>query len=315
MPEAFTAEDRALIRSLLREEKRGEPSDYEVERFVRQCERTNLDPFDRQIYAQFRRDRRSGTVRMQVQGTIDGFRLVAERSGKYLGQDGPYWCGPDGEWVDVWLKLEAPSAAKVGVYKQGLERATYSVALFKEYAQRGQGGALTGLWPTMPANQLAKCSEALALRRCFPDKLSGIYTTEEMGQADNPVESEATDITGQRVLTARSNGAPEPVATETGEAAMHTAAIEAATEPTPDKSSTPETMAKAERTSDALATPDELEALRELIRVTETGDPFVRMQLIAFGIEDVGTIEEMLPKLTVAQALHVMTKINERMAA
>jgi phage recombination protein Bet len=308
VPEAFTAEDRELIRSLLREEKRAEPSDYELERFVRQCERTNLDPFDRQIYAQFRRDRRSGTVRMQVQGTIDGFRLVAERSGKYLGQDGPYWCGPDGEWVDVWLKPEPPSAAKVGVYKQGLERATYSVALFKEYAQRGQGGALTGLWPTMPANQLAKCSEALALRRCFPDKLSGIYTTEEMGQADNPVESEAADITAQRALTARSNGAPEPepVAFAVGGGGVP-----------PDKSSTPETIAKTEPARDAntLATPGELDALRELIRVTETGEPFVRMQLIAFGIEDVGTIEEMLPKLTVAQALHVMTKINERMTA
>jgi phage recombination protein Bet len=135
-------------------------------------------------------------VRMSVQATIDGFRVVAERSGKYVGQDGPYWCGPDAKWLDVWLAEDAPAAAKIGVWKSGAKAPTYGVATFKEYAQRGKQGQLTGLWGKMPSNQLAKCAEALALRKAFPNELSGIYTTEEMAQADNPIDGDASDITG-----------------------------------------------------------------------------------------------------------------------
>lgn len=291
----FTAEEIRLIREEVLQPNKRQPTENEVALFVRQCERTGLDPFDRQIYAQFRWDNRRGKEAMAVQATIDGFRVVAERSEKYIGQHGPLWCGPDGKWVDVWVTREQPpTAAKVGVWKTGAKEPTFGVALFEEYAQRGKSGNLIGLWPTMPANQIAKCAEALALRKAFPRQLSGIYTTEEMQQADNGKAAEATadDITAVRELPAP----PLPAARKPPETPS---------EPTPDPQRRPED----------LASEDELNALRELIEVTSTAEPFVRMTLIDFGIEDVGTIEEMLPKLSVAQALHVMTRINERMAA
>lgn len=145
-------------------------------RFMDQIERTGLDPFARQIYAVTRGGK------MGIQVSIDGLRLVAERTGRYMGQEGPYWCGPDGEWKDTWLKSEAPAAARVVVKKVmgNLIAPTPAVAHFSEYNAGGP------FWKSKPALMIAKCAEALALRKAFPQELSGLYTTEEMEQADAP---------------------------------------------------------------------------------------------------------------------------------
>jgi hypothetical protein len=112
-------------------------------------------------------------------------QLIAMRTGEMDGQEGPYWCSDSGAWRDVWTDTKPPLAAKVVVYRKGCSHPFTGIAHYKEYVQTKKDGSATTFWQRMPAGQLAKCAEALALRKAFPAELSGIYSDEEMHQAEN----------------------------------------------------------------------------------------------------------------------------------
>jgi len=143
----------------------------ELRLFAYACQRTGLDPFSKQIYA----IKRGG--KMTIQAGIDGLRSIAERTGQLDGSE-TLWCGEDGQWQDVWLSSKPPAAAKTIIYRKGAAHPFVGVARFADY-NAGQG-----LWSKMGAAMIAKCSEALALRKAFPADLSGVYSTDEMQQAE-----------------------------------------------------------------------------------------------------------------------------------
>jgi phage recombination protein Bet len=135
--------------------------------FFHQAQATGLDPFKREIYLITRKGKST------IQTGIDGFYKIANRvAGGTWGIDSTLWCGQEGQWVDVWLSNQPPSAAKVTVRRGN---ATFTaVAVTKEYRAQGP------MWDKMPSRMIAKCATALAIRQAFPDDLAGIYTTEEM---------------------------------------------------------------------------------------------------------------------------------------
>lgn len=144
-------------------------TDDQLKLFIEICKRTQLDPFSKQIYGI------PTGGRLQIQVSIDGLRLIAERSGKYRGQVGPYFCGVDGEWKEMWLDDSPPVACKVGVIHRDFEQPLYAVCKFSGYVQN------TPIWKKMPDVMIAKVAESLALRKAFPQDLAGIYSNEEMG--------------------------------------------------------------------------------------------------------------------------------------
>lgn len=151
-------------------------SDDEFELFLHTCSRTGLDPLMKQIYSIPRDSTRS------TQTGIDGFRLIADRTGKYApGQDAVYEYNDKGELIraTAFVKKMTPD----GVWHE----VTGSVSL-KEYLPGKPGKC----WKQMPEVMLSKCAEARALRKAFPADLSGIYVHEEMAQAGKTIEVEET---------------------------------------------------------------------------------------------------------------------------
>ncbi len=179
----------------------------EIDVFLHHCKRTGLDPFAKQIYAVKRWDSETKRETMAIQVSIDGFRLIAERTGEYDGQDGPYWCGADGKWLDVWTSQDLPFAAKVMVYRKGCSRPFAGIAYYRSCVGTKRDGSANHFWSVMPEHMLAKCAESMALRKAFPQELSGLYTAEELRNDEEP-EIEVRPVVNGRALTEHSTTQP-----------------------------------------------------------------------------------------------------------
>ena len=146
----------------------------EFEMLITIAKTRRLNPILRQIHFVKRWDYQKQREVWSTQVSIDGLRAVAQRTGLYDGQDEPEF-----EYNGKELR-----SAKVRVYRKDWNRPAVGVALFDEYAQRKKDGQLTQFWREKPHIMLAKCAEALAMRKAFPEDLSGLYTPEEMPEVE-----------------------------------------------------------------------------------------------------------------------------------
>lgn len=112
-----------------------------------------------------------------------------------------------------------PAAAKVGVIRTDFREPLWAVAKYDEYVQTKRDGQPNSMWVKMPANQLAKCAESLALRKAFPQDLSGLYTAEEMAQA-NVIEGDY-NLSTSYTPNEPTQRQPEPAAVTTAPETKH----------------------------------------------------------------------------------------------
>lgn len=170
-PMAFTEEQERMIRDTFA--NGANPQEFAVLLEIAKVRR--LNPLLRQIHFVKRWDRERGREVWSTQVSIDGLRAIAERTGKYDGQDEPDFVEKDGKLI----------ACKVRVYRKDWARPAVGVAYWSEYVQTKKDGSVTAFWARMPHVMIAKCAEAIALRKAFPEDMSGLYVPEEMAQADN----------------------------------------------------------------------------------------------------------------------------------
>ena len=118
---------------------------------------------------------------------IEGFRLIADRSGNYDGQDPIEFVverNNDIVRTDVTLPSDKPIASVARIYRKGISRPFVSVAHHRDYVGTNTEGNITSMWKKWTI-MLAKCAEAGAFRKGFSElNLGGIYETAEIPPDD-----------------------------------------------------------------------------------------------------------------------------------
>lgn len=173
-------------------------SDGELQLFLQTCQVSGLNPFatPRQVWAvQY-------GGKWQAVVAIDGLRSQKLSDGTISYIDGPYWCGPDGKWVDVWVAPRFPVAAKVTIHLTN-GGTVQGVAHWDTYSrQQGTNKSTWGTGDTKAygagAHMLGKCAEAQALKRVpgslpFGAAVSVEDTPVLTNGEDAPLEAELAD--------------------------------------------------------------------------------------------------------------------------
>jgi phage recombination protein Bet len=263
-------------------------TDDELALFLHRARQLGFDPLSGQIHFVKRKVWSPAEDKYVDVGTIligiEGFRLIAERSGNYDGQDPIIFIVKrEGNIIETEYALpnDEPIAARAAIYKKGCPRPFVAVAHYSDYVQKvnGQPTKMWQKWPIM----LGKCAEAAAFRKGFPEmNLSGVYEYAEIqqeAQAEAEVQAEAKPLPspGEDVKPL-----PKP-------------------EPAPAPTTAPETPAPAKATEKAekpaqLPTKQQLQAIRAAAKKLGITDDVVENVVAALDFQRAGEVIRRLNK-------------------
>lgn len=210
----FTQEELAAFRA---EYAKG-ATDTQFDLFIAECEARNLRP-GTHLVAQLRSSKEYDTTlnasvfvkKIFWITTIGALRLIALRTGQYGGPSDPefIYLDTDGS-PSLVSKIPLPHpenkslprepwAVRVSVKRKDFSEPVTSIVRFDAVASTrvlNDNGkkelVLTDMWAKRGPEQNAKCSEADALRKAFPEELGSFYLAEELKNEEQPAAPEPT---------------------------------------------------------------------------------------------------------------------------
>lgn len=177
-----------------------------VQMVLSYCQAAGLDPMQKPVHIVPMWDSKSGSIRDVIMPGVNLYRTQASRTGKFAGMTEPEY-GPMIEETIGGASMKYPEWCKVTVSRM-LDNGTIAQFTAREYWMENyavKGGkeksvAPNAMWTKRPRGQIAKCAEAQALRKAFPE-CGSQPTAEEMEGKSIGAEIDITPSTNASAIT------------------------------------------------------------------------------------------------------------------
>lgn len=159
------------------------------------CKAAGLDPMQKPVHIVPMWDSKAGQMRDVVMPGVNLYRTQAARSGECAGVTEPEF-GPDvteavggqtitfPQWCRVTVSRRLPTGEIVNFTAREFWKENYAVKGGKD-----KSIAPNAMWTKRPYGQIAKCAEAQALRKAFPEIASQPTADEMEGKTLHPDEA------------------------------------------------------------------------------------------------------------------------------
>jgi phage recombination protein Bet len=191
LPALYNPRDLALIRRTVA----SDTSDDEFAIFVHMARALRLDPLRRQVHAFVFNKTDPKKRRLTLVTSIEGYRAIAARTGNYRpDEDEPSFITDEDLRSNDNPAGLVSCSVKVWQYAHGQWFPVTGTAHWAEFAPMKTVWAdnkptdikaldRSGRWGDMPFLMLAKCAEAQALRKAWPEDLANTFVGEEVDRA------------------------------------------------------------------------------------------------------------------------------------